>query len=262
MSCMVHSVPIRGFLETSFIDWKGCLSSVLFTGGCNFRCPFCHNPELVLHYNAMEDIPLEHIILTQKKYKKWLDRIVITGGEPTIHMDLFRLIGRMKSEGIKVKLDTNGSSPFMLKGLVNDGLIDYIAMDVKGPVDRYKRWCGVDINTKNIEESIQFILEGKIDYEFRMTVVPFLHREDDVYEAAEYIRYAKRFTIQEFRSHNTLDPSYANIKPFSPDKVEKIRKNVEQIMAGGVKQAAASHQQSAVKQPMHINTQRASEKRL
>jgi len=236
----VHSVPIRGFLETSFIDWKGRLSSVLFTGGCNFRCPFCHNAELVLHHDAMEEIPLEHIILNLRKYKKWVDRIVITGGEPTIHMDLFHMIGQIKAEGIKVKLDTNGSSPFVLKGLVNDGLIDYVAMDVKGPVDRYKRWCGVDINTKNIEESIQFILEGKVDYEFRMTVVPFLHREDDVYEAAEYIRYAKRFTIQEFRPHNTLDPSYANIKPFSPDKVAKIRENVEQIMTGNSQRAVAN----------------------
>jgi pyruvate formate lyase activating enzyme len=188
----------------------------------------------------MEEIPLEHVILTLRKYKKWLDRIVITGGEPTIHKSLFYIIGQIRAEGVKVKLDTNGSSPFMLKGLVNDGLIDYIAMDVKGPVDRYKRWCGVDINTKTIEESIQFILEGTVEYEFRMTVVPFLHREDDVYEAAEYIRHAKRFTIQEFRPHNTLDPSYANIKPFSPDKVTKIRENVARIMAGG-EQTAINH---------------------
>lgn len=256
MSCTVHNVPIRGFLETSFIDWKGCLSSVLFTGGCNFRCPFCHNPELVLHYNTMEEIPLEHVILTLRKYKKWLDRIVITGGEPTIHKNLFYIIGQIRAEGVKVKLDTNGSSPFMLKGLVNDGLIDSISMDVKGPVDRYKRWCGVDINTKTIEESIQFILEGTVEYEFRMTVVPFLHREDDVYEAAEYIRHAKRFTIQEFRPHNTLDPSYANIKPFSPDKVTKIRENVARIMAGSNEQTVVGRQQSAIKKPMHINTQR------
>jgi pyruvate formate lyase activating enzyme len=178
----------------------------------------------------MEELSLEQIILNLRKYKKWVDRVVITGGEPTIHMDLFHTIGMLKAEGIKVKLDTNGSSPFVLKGLVNDGLIDFVAMDVKGPVDRYKRWCGVDVNTKTIEESIQFILQGAVDYEFRMTVVPFLHREEDVFEVAEYIRHAKRFTIQAFRPHNTLSASYLNIKPFSPDKMAKIRETAAQIM--------------------------------
>ena len=143
----------------------------------------------------------------------------------------------------------------MLKGLVNDGLIDYVAMDVKGPIGRYKRWCGVDVNTNNIEESIRFILEGKVDYEFRMTVVPFLHREEDVYEVAEYIRHAKRFTIQEFRPHNTLDTSYANIKPFSPDKIAKIRETAEQIMADSSEQhTAISHQQSAIKEQSATTT--------
>ena len=254
MSCMEHNIPIRGFLETSFIDWKGCLSSVIFTGGCNFRCPFCHNTDLVLHPDTMEEIPLEHIVLNLRKYKKWVDRVVITGGEPTIHMDLFHIIGQIRSEGIKIKLDTNGSSPFMLKGLVNDGLIDCVAMDVKGPVNRYKRWCGVDVNTNNIEESIRFILEGKVDYEFRMTVVPFLHREDDVYEVAEYIRDAKRFTIQEFRPHNTLDRSYENIKPFSPDKIAKIRETAEGIMTGDKKQTAISYQRSAIKEQSATTT--------
>ncbi len=272
MSCMGHNNPIRGFLETSFIDWKGCISSVLFTGGCNFRCPFCHNTDLVLHNDTMEEIPLENIIFTLRKYKKWVDRIVVTGGEPTIHMDLFRMIGQIRAEGIKIKLDTNGSSPSMLKRLVNEGLIDYVAMDVKGPVDRYKRWCGVDINTQTIEESIRFILEGTVDYEFRMTVVPFLHREDDVYEVAEHIRHAKQFTVQEFRPRNTLDASYANIKPFSPDKMAKIRENVARIMTGGSKQQSvvnagrepAGDERTAVshKKPAHINTQYEAEKRL
>lgn len=253
---MGHNIPIRGFLETSFIDWKGCLSSVLFTGGCNFRCPFCHNTDLVLHYDTMEEISLEHIILNLRKYKKWVDRIVITGGEPTIHMDLFHMIGQIKAEGIKIKLDTNGSSPFVLKGLVNDGLIDYVAMDVKGPIDRYKRWCGVDISTQTIEESIRFILEGTVDYELRMTVVPFLHREDDVYEVAEYIRHAKRFTIQEFRPRNTLNPSYENIKPFLPDKMAKIRENVARIITGSSEQTVVGRQQSVIKKPMYINNEK------
>ena len=234
MLCTAYELPIKGFIETSFIDWKKHLSSVIFSGGCNFRCPYCHNSGLVLHHTEMEDVPFDYIILTIKKYKRWVDRVVITGGEPTIHMNLYNIIWNIKKEGILVKLDTNGSSPDTIKGLVNEGLIDYIAMDIKGPIDRYKRWCGVDTNTKKIEESIQFILEGKVDYEFRMTVVPFLHKEQDVYEAASYIKNAKRFYLQDFKPNNTLNPSFSGIKPFSLEKMEKIRWNVSELLADRV----------------------------
>ena len=222
--------PIKGFIETSFLDWKECLSSVIFLGGCNFRCPYCHNKDLVLNHADMEDIPTEYIITSLRKYQKWVDRVVITGGEPTISMSLFGLIGQLKSENMRIKLDTNGSNPQILKGLVNDGLIDYVAMDVKGPIDRYSRWIGANVDTKRIRESIEFLLEGTIDYEFRMTVVPFLHREDDIYEAASYVQKAKKFFIQEFRPDCTLSPAYARIRPFSSDKIERIRATVAEIM--------------------------------
>jgi len=229
--CREYRFPIKGFIETSFIDWKGQLSSVIFSGGCNFRCPYCHNSNLVLYPDRMEAIPFEYVLSTLRKYKKWVERIVITGGEPTLHMSLFHLMGEIRKEGIKIKLDTNGSSPSVLKGLINDGLVDYIAMDIKGPLDRYKRWCGVDIRTEDIDESIQVILNGKVDYEFRMTVVPFLHREDDVYEVAEYIKHARKFYVQEFRPRNTLNPLFLNIRPFSPEKIKSIRASVSRHMA-------------------------------
>lgn len=227
---MVNAPCIKGFIETSFIDWKKKLSSVVFTGGCNFRCPYCHNAGLVVSPEKLEDIPLDYIFLTLKKYKNWVDRIVITGGEPTIHKGLFYLAGQLKAMGMQIKLDTNGSNPKAVKGLVSEGLVDYIAMDVKGPVERYRRWCGVEVDAARIEESIDYILEGNVDYEFRMTVVPFLHREEDVYEAAERIKTAKRFYIQEFRSAPTLDPSYADIKPYLPAKMTRIKEEVADIL--------------------------------
>jgi len=230
MLCKEYELPIKGFIETSFIDWKGQLSSVLFTGGCNFRCPYCHNGGLVLNPNSFENIPLDYILITLRKYKDWVERVVVTGGEPTLNMSLFSMIGQLKNEGMKIKLDTNGSNPSVLKGLVNDGLVDYVAMDIKGPISSYKRWCGVDIDTSKIEESIQFILEDNIDYEFRMTVVPFLHKEQDVYEVADYIKDAKKFFVQAFKPNNTLDPSFASIKPFSDDKMAAIRQNVSEKM--------------------------------
>lgn len=226
MSFKELDFPVKGFIDTSFIDWKGQLSSVVFTGGCNFRCPYCHNSSIVLHPEQIENVPLEYIFGHLRKYKHWIERIVITGGEPTINKELTTFIEQLKHEGLMVKLDTNGSSPSVIKDLTNKGLIDYIAMDIKGPVKSYKRWCGVDISEDLIEESIQFILEGKVDYEFRMTVVPFLHREEDVYEVADYITHAKKFFIQKFRPDNTLNPAFSHIKPFSPEKMQSIRQNV------------------------------------
>jgi pyruvate formate lyase activating enzyme len=227
--------PIKGFIETSFLDWRGELSSVVFFAGCNFRCPFCHNSDLVLRAEGLEDVYLEYIILTLRKYKNWVNRVVVTGGEPTIHMGLFSALGYLKREGMKIKLDTNGSSPSVLRGLVNEGLVDYIAMDVKGPIGQYSRWCGVSVDRTKIEESIRFIMEGDLDYEFRMTVVPELHREEDVYQVAEYLRSAEKFYLQEFKPRQCLDPTYLNIRPLAHDVFERINHNVEQIRATGIK---------------------------
>ena len=230
-----HKFPIKGFIETSFLDWKGELSSVVFFAGCNFRCPFCHNSDLVLHPDTLEDVYLEYIILTVRKYKQWVNKVVVTGGEPTIHMGLFNALGYLKREGMQIKLDTNGSSPSALRGLVHEGLVDYIAMDVKGPLDRYSEWCGTEVDRSSIEESIRFIMENGLDYEFRMTVVPELHTEADVYAVAEYLRAADKFYLQEFRPRKCLDPSFLNVQPFSKDAFERLNDNVTQIRITGIK---------------------------
>jgi pyruvate formate lyase activating enzyme len=225
-----HNFQIKGFIETSFLDWKDHLSSVLFTGGCNFRCPFCHNSDLVLRHHQLTDIPDEQVFGHLRKFRKWIDRVVITGGEPTLQKGLAAFVQRLKQEGFKVKLDTNGSKPEVVKELVNAGLIDYIAMDIKGPASGYDRWCGTTVNRDKIEESIDFLRGGLIEHEFRMTVVPFLHKEADVYEAVARIRTDKRFFVQDFVPRNTLNPAFAHIRPFSPDRMVKIRQKVEGII--------------------------------
>jgi len=230
---MAESFSIKGFLETSFIDWKGHLASVIFTGGCNFRCPYCHNSGLVLSPGNFEDIPLDHVYATFKKYKNWVEHVVITGGEPTIHEGLPAFMRDLKDRGLMIKLDTNGSNLPVVKRLVAEGLVDYIAMDIKGPVEKYARWCGVETDTAMIANSIDYILEGNVDYEFRMTVVPFLHREEDIYHAAERVSTARRFFIQEFRPASTLNPTFAQIKPFSPHKIARIRQTVADILRSG-----------------------------
>ena len=224
---------IKGFIETSFVDWKGCLASVLFLGGCNFRCPFCHNRDLVLNPGGFESVPLEYVVATVRKYRAhWVDKIVVTGGEPTVHKSLSSLIRLLKKEGMSVKLDTNGSNPAVVKGLAREGLIDCIAMDVKGPLDRYSRWCGSEVNDQDVRESIEFIRESGVDHYFRMTVVPFLHQEDDVYTVAAELLGSKDFIVQTFRPDITLNPAYERIKPFSPDKMTRIKQNVADIMSG------------------------------
>lgn len=203
---------------------------VLFTGGCNFRCPFCHNRELVLGHHSMADIPFDYIEGRLRKFRRWIERVVITGGEPTIHTGLRGAIEAFRALGLKVKLDTNGSNPGVVKGLVADGLIDYVAMDVKGPLDAYDRWCGTAVDKARIRESIDFILEGRVDYEFRMTLVPFLHHEQDAFDVAGELKSARRFFLQDFVPRETVDPRFSSIQPFSPEKMKSIRRAVESII--------------------------------
>ena len=203
---------------------------MLFTGGCNFRCPFCHNRALVLHPQSLRDVPFDHILERLHKFHKWVQRVVITGGEPTLQRGLPDAVGELKRQGFKVKLDTNGSHPEVIKGLAGAGMIDYIAMDVKGPIDGYERWCGTDVNKEAIRESIDFILEGRVEYEFRMTLVPFLHKEHDAYRVAEEIKPARRFLLQDFVPRDTINPKYASIRPFSPEKMKSIRGTVHSIL--------------------------------
>jgi len=173
---------------------------------------------------------MDHITERLAKFRKWIERVVITGGEPTMHKGLPQVAEMLKKRGLKVKLDTNGSNPKAVKGLVADGLIDYVAMDVKGPSNSYERWCGVSVDKERIRESIAFILEQRVDYEFRMTLVPFLHREEDALRVAEEIKGARRFFLQDFVPRDTLNPKYAHIRPFSVEKMKTMRERVAAVL--------------------------------
>ncbi|MGD0235020.1 MAG: anaerobic ribonucleoside-triphosphate reductase activating protein [Syntrophorhabdales bacterium] len=226
-----HNTLIKGLIETSFIDWPGFMAAVLFTGGCNFRCPFCHNPDLVVNSTSLPTMPFPSVLRRLKARQDWVDRVVITGGEPTIHKTLPRTIEGLKEAGFHLKLDTNGSYPEMVRSLVEQSLVDFVAMDVKGPLAGYGRFCGINTDNANVRETISFLLEGKVPYLFRMTVVPVLHREEDVLRVAESLRGAARFVLQEFRPHNTLDPAFCAIRPYTPEKFESLRRKVDSLMA-------------------------------
>jgi len=220
---------IKGFLETSFLDWPGKLCAVLFLPHCNFRCPYCHNHPLVFHPEHFSSIPLEDVIKRLHSFRDWIDGICITGGEPTLERDLPQLIRELKGQGFSVKLDTNGSNPHVLETLMEATAIDFVSMDVKAPLEpfSYRRSIGRPIDLDLILESIELLKRGDVEYEFRMTVVPGLHTEEDIKRLGEQLRAGRRFILQNFNSENPLDPSLRNIPPYDPKVLKAIEREVQ-----------------------------------
>jgi pyruvate formate lyase activating enzyme len=216
-------IPIKGLEKNSLIDYPGKVSAVVFLAGCNFRCPFCHNRELVLEPEGMESIPEAEVLQLLKERKKWLDGVVVSGGEPTLHKGLPGFLGKIKGLGYPVKLDTNGTNPQMLKEVMDKGLVDYIAMDLKAPLEKYEKSTGVKAGTEKISESIKIIISSGIGHEFRSTVLPALHTKEDVQEMARMVEGGRKFYLQQFRPKNTVDPAFERMKPFSEKEMRELR---------------------------------------
>lgn len=191
---------ILGLTKTTLLDYPEHVAATIFTGGCNFRCPFCHNRDIVFQ-NNIEAIDIEEILSFLIKRKNILSGVCITGGEPTLNNDLGEFIQRIKDIGYKVKLDTNGSNPDMLQDLIDKGLIDYCAMDIKNSREKYAVTCGYPyLNIESIEKSKDILLhQDKIEYEFRTTVVKELHSLEDMVNIAKWIQGAKHYFIQSYK---------------------------------------------------------------
>lgn len=220
-SRLTPSFPeIKGFLETSFIDWPGKLCAMLFLGGCNFRCPFCHNHPLVLAPGGMDTIPFAEVAARLNSRKKWLGGICISGGEPTLSPALPNMIAHLKAEGWAIKLDTNGSRPAVLRDLLADGLLDMVAMDIKAPLDpeKYARCTGGYDDVETIRQSIALLAESAVPHEFRMTVLPRLHSEEDILGwVSLFDKKRSRLKLQNFNPKTTLDPRFEQEKGFAED---------------------------------------------
>jgi pyruvate formate lyase activating enzyme len=197
-------MKIASLLKQSFIDWDGKIAAVIFTKGCNFRCSFCHNPSLVYpeQLNKTPDIPETEVFGYLESRKNWLDGVVVTGGEPTIHEDLPCFIEKIKQIGYLVKLDTNGSDPVMLHQLIQLGLIDYVAMDIKTilhPVNYEKITCsGDECLINRIELSIRIIRESGIEHQFRTTLVPGIHSPEIIASLKNKI-FPDNLKLQQYR---------------------------------------------------------------
>jgi len=221
-------VEIKGFLEASFLDWPGKICSVLFLPHCNFRCPYCHNHSLVFHPDQYSSVLLKDIFARLHSFKGWIDGVCVTGGEPTLHPDLPLLIQEIKRNGFLVKLDTNGSNPEMLEKLIEKGEVDFISMDVKAPLDpfSYRRSTGLSIDLALVLKSIELLKQGKVEYQFRMTVVPLFHSEEDIRTLGAQLRAGRRLNLQNFNAENPLDPSLQNTLPYDL----KVLKEMERII--------------------------------
>ncbi len=216
---------IGGLEKSSLLDYPGKISCIVYTVGCNFRCPYCHNPELV-DETIDQEISSEHLLDFLKTRQGLLDGVVITGGEPTMHQDLPELIKSIKDLGFLVKLDSNGTNPAMLEQLIKDRLVDYLAMDIKSPLSKYSQTVARPTDIDAIKRSIELIMSQAVEYEFRTTVIKTMLTPEDFDEIAKLIRGAKRYYLQRFEPIKILNPQFRQKTTYSDSELESIREKL------------------------------------
>jgi len=219
---------IGGLQKLTLLDYPDHVAAIIFTQGCNFRCHFCYNPKLVVPQSTKiqkdyPEITEDGLFGFLQSRQSKLDAVVITGGEPTLHADLPEFLERIKEMGFLIKLDTNGTNPAMLGNLMNQKLIDYIAMDIKAPLDNYEKVVGVKTPLKNIQDSIIIIKEGSLPYEFRSTIMPALHQLADIQKMGELIIGADKWYLQKFKSNiDLVDHRFVNKSFFTDEQMHEL----------------------------------------
>ena len=218
---------IGGFQRFSLIDYPGKICAIVFTQGCNFRCPYCHNPELVDPKRFSRPIPGEEIIEFLANRRGKLDAVEITGGEPTLQPDLIDFMCDLKKLDYLVKLDSNGSNPAIISEAIKREIVDYIAMDVKAPLERYREITNSRVDPAKIEHSIELIMSSGLDYEFRTTVVKSQLGKRDILEIGRLIRGSKRYILQKFVPVKVLDTKFLDEVVYTDDELEYLRDAVK-----------------------------------
>lgn len=228
---------IQGLQKLTLLDYPEKVACTIFTAGCNFRCPFCHNASLVTHVDPYHDMPEEEVLAFLKKRQGILDGVCITGGEPLLHTDLAGFLEKVKALGYSVKLDTNGSNIGRLKQLAEQGLVDYIAMDIKNAPNKYGETIGIqDYNLENILRSVDYLKSRAVPYEFRTTVVREFHKREDFAAIGRWLKGAERYYLQGFVDSGDLIQSglRAYTKEIMEQALEIIRKNIPNAELRGV----------------------------
>lgn len=219
---------ILGYNKTTLLDYPGRVAATVFTGGCNFRCPFCHNKDLLDANISMNAIDEEYVFEHLKKRRNVLNGVCITGGEPTLQKDLEEFIHKIRNIGYEVKLDTNGSNPEVLKKLLDEKLINYVAMDIKNTYEKYAITAGTESHyIGKIRESIDILLSCEVDYEFRTTIVKELHVKEDIINITKMIKGARKYFLQGYvESPNVLEKRFS---AYTRDELTDIIKDIKDI---------------------------------
>lgn len=223
-------VEIKGLEKLAPRDFPGHISATVFTGGCNFRCPYCHNADLVLKPGSLATIPPEAFFEFLDIRRGWLEAVCVTGGEPLMHEDLGDLLRAVKERELLVKIDTNGSFPQRLRELISAGLVDFVAMDVKAPINRYAEAAGVPVDTAAILESISIVRGSGCGHLFRTTVVPGLLQSADIKAIAVMLEAAEEYRLQPFVPGQTLDPAYADRPACSGEELSRLAGIAQQFI--------------------------------
>jgi len=222
-------MKLSGIQKTSLIDFPDRLSTVLFTPGCNLRCPFCHNWRIVLDPKP-PFLNEETAIRILEDRKRYVDAVVVTGGEPTLHKEIPKFLKKLKERGFIIKIDTNGFYPLVLEECLP--YVDYVALDIKTSLEKYARLGAKD--TADLLRTIETLKSGKVEYEFRTTVVPGFVDAEDISRIGEIVKGAETFAFQQFASGDTLDKTFKTLKPYSPETIvgfaETMKKYAEKII--------------------------------
>ncbi len=219
-------MKIGGFQKCSLIDYPGKICAIIFTQGCNFRCSYCHNPELVEPNLFAKPIPEEEIFSFLAKRKGKLEAVELTGGEPTLQPDLLEILKKVKAMGYLTKLDSNGSNPEIVQKAVDLNLVDYLAMDVKAPLEKYRRIVDYGVDLNKIKQSIALIMNSGSEYEFRTTVVKSQLNKDDILKIGQLIKGAKLYILQKFVPGKVLKPHLFKQETYSDDEFEDFKNSL------------------------------------
>lgn len=222
---------IAGYISVSAVDYPDKISSVLFTSPCNFKCGYCHNPEFIRNKKSI--MPTEELMKELTMRRKIIQGVVITGGEPTLQKDLPEFAMAIKDLGLLVKVDTNGYNPVMLTALIDNGLVDYVAMDIKGPAHMYEEICGIPVDVEKIRTSIEILKTSNINYEFRTTVLPGLTEKDFwaiIHSDFKEVWGAKKYVFQQFRPGRNYGEFYKQAKPYSDATLRALQTRFQEVI--------------------------------
>lgn len=217
---------IKGFLETSFVDWRGRISAVVFLPGCNFACPYCHNHALATEPETYQSWSLAGVLERLRPFVGWIDGVVVSGGEPTLHPGLAELLGRIRAEGFETKLDTNGYRPDALRRLVESGLVDMVAMDLKAPLEplAYRRAAGRAVDVERIGQSLDYLKNCGVAHEFRSTIIPAWHGPAELSAMARSVDGCQAWTLQAMNPASAWDkPAMPTCGPYTAEELARLQ---------------------------------------